>query len=136
MNFIAFVFPSSGRPKTLIARDRGKDVKKFHNFVHILWRHSFVFVADTEVIMEVLITRLSLVLWNLHNSNLICPNPGRREKIKLNLYFHTFLWCLKRFYEGLKGCVYSSKNWKISYLFVCFMLPNHQDDCCKICKIF
>ena len=29
------------------------------------------------------------------------PNPGRREKIKLNFYFHTSLWCLKRFYEGL-----------------------------------
>ena len=24
-------------------------------------------------------------------------------KIKLNFYFHTSLWCLKRFYEGLKG---------------------------------
>ena len=24
-------------------------------------------------------------------------------KIMLNLYFHTSLWCLKRFYEGLKG---------------------------------
>ena len=31
------------------------------------------------------------------------PNPGRREKSKLNFYFHTSLWCLKRFYEGLKG---------------------------------
>ena len=31
------------------------------------------------------------------------PNPGRREKINLNFNFHTFLWCLKRFYEGLKG---------------------------------
>ena len=30
------------------------------------------------------------------------PNPGRREKINLNLYFHTSLWCLKWFYEGLK----------------------------------
>ena len=30
------------------------------------------------------------------------PNPGRREKINLNFYFHTSLWCLKRFYEGLK----------------------------------
>ena len=30
------------------------------------------------------------------------PNPGRREKIKLNFYFHTFSRCLKRFYEGLK----------------------------------
>ena len=24
-------------------------------------------------------------------------------KIELNFYFHTSLWCLKRFYEGLKG---------------------------------
>ena len=31
------------------------------------------------------------------------PNPGRREKINLNFYFQTSLWCLKRFYEGLKG---------------------------------
>ena len=35
--------------------------------------------------------------------NISCPNPGRREKIKLNFYFHTSFWCLKRFYEGLKG---------------------------------
>ena len=31
------------------------------------------------------------------------PNPGRREKKKLNFYFHTTLRCLRRFYEGLKG---------------------------------
>ena len=31
------------------------------------------------------------------------PNPERREKIKLSFYFHTSLWCLKSFYEGLKG---------------------------------
>ena len=31
------------------------------------------------------------------------PDPGRREKINLNFYFHTSLWCLKRFYEGLLG---------------------------------
>ena len=31
------------------------------------------------------------------------PNPGQSEKIKLNFYFRTSLWCLKRFYEGLKG---------------------------------
>ena len=48
------------------------------------------------------------------------PNPGRREKIKLNFYFHTSFWCLKRFYEGLKGLCktfwgttkkYENKNW-------------------------
>ena len=31
------------------------------------------------------------------------PNPGQREKIKLNFYFNTSLWCLQRFYEGLTG---------------------------------
>ena len=31
------------------------------------------------------------------------PDPGGKEKIKLNFYFHNFLWCLKKFYEGLKG---------------------------------
>ena len=30
------------------------------------------------------------------------PNPGWREEIKFNFYFHTSLWCLKWFYEGLK----------------------------------
>ena len=29
-------------------------------------------------------------------------NPGLREKVKLNFYFHTSFWCLKRFYESLK----------------------------------
>ena len=31
------------------------------------------------------------------------PNPGRREKTELNFYFHTSLWRLKRFHEGLKS---------------------------------
>ena len=39
-------------------------------------------------------------------STLILPNPGIPEscfniKIDLNFYFHTSLWCLKRFYEEL-----------------------------------
>ena len=29
------------------------------------------------------------------------PKPRRREKNKLNFYFRTSLWCLKRFYQGL-----------------------------------
>ena len=31
------------------------------------------------------------------------PNPGQKEKINLSFYFHTSLWCLKRFYKGHKG---------------------------------
>ena len=30
------------------------------------------------------------------------PIPDKEIKINLNFYFHTFLLCLKRFYEGLK----------------------------------
>ena len=35
--------------------------------------------------------------------NLSRPDLGQGEQIMLNFYFHIFLWCLKRFYEGLKG---------------------------------
>ena len=34
---------------------------------------------------------------------LSCPDPGRKEEITLNFHFQTSLWCLKRFYESLKG---------------------------------
>ena len=30
------------------------------------------------------------------------PDSRQREKINLNFYVHTSLWCLKRFYKGLK----------------------------------
>ena len=36
--------------------------------------------------------------------NVLCISESCIEiKIMLNFYFHTSLWCLKRFYEGLKG---------------------------------
>ena len=35
--------------------------------------------------------------------NTFHPVTGQREKVNLNFYFHTSFWCLKRFYEGLKG---------------------------------
>ena len=38
------------------------------------------------------------------------PSHGRREKNNLNFYFHTFLWCLKRFCEGLKGLIFLNIN--------------------------
>ena len=31
-----------------------------------------------------------------------CPDPRQREEINLNFYFHTFLWCHKRFFVGIK----------------------------------
>ena len=33
--------------------------------------------------------------------------PGRGVKIRLKFYFHTCLWCLRRFQEGLK-CLYKT----------------------------
>ena len=38
--------------------------------------------------------------------SLILPAHLRKlhsNKVNLYVYFHTSLWCLKRFYEGLKG---------------------------------
>ena len=31
------------------------------------------------------------------------PNPGRREKIELNFYFHTSLWCLKGLHKTFEA---------------------------------
>ena len=56
-----------------------------------------------------------------------CPNPGWREKIKLNFYFCTSLWCLKMFYEGLKdhkGPWENTKNCENKNLtFISIQLP-------------
>ena len=37
------------------------------------------------------------------NINHSLPNPGRREKIKLNFYFHIFCVASKGFMNALKG---------------------------------
>ena len=39
----------------------------------------------------------------LGSVNPYCADAGRREKINLSFYFHASLWCLKTFYEGLRG---------------------------------
>ena len=38
------------------------------------------------------------------------PNPGQREKIKLNFYFHTFLWCLKGLHKTFWGTTKKCEN--------------------------
>ena len=55
-------------------------------------------------------------------SNPSHPDPGQRE-IHLNFYFHTSLWCIKRFYEDLKdlhktfwGTTKKCENRKLSEL--------------------
>ena len=48
-----------------------------------------------------------------NNFNSSRPNPGRREKIKLNVYLYTSFWCLKRFWN-------TTKKWCFSFnIFLC-----------------
>ena len=45
------------------------------------------------------------------------PSPGQREKMNLNFCFHTSLWCLKRFYESLKGLKRMKMKIQVNFLF-------------------
>ena len=45
--------------------------------------------------------RVQLIVLTLKDS--FISESCNEIKIELNFYFHTSLWCLKRFYEGLKG---------------------------------
>ena len=57
----------------------------------------------TTFVREAINEMFDLFFLNFKNMNPSRSNLGRREKTKSNFYFHTSLWCLKRFYEGLKG---------------------------------
>ena len=55
----------------------------------------------------------------IHKHNPSRPNPGRREKIKLIFYFHTFLWRLTRFqYYYLTLPVPIPEEKKLSKIFI------------------
>ena len=40
-----------------------------------------------------------------------------KVKINLNVYFDTAMWCLKRFYEGLKGTTNECENKTFKLIF-------------------
>ena len=42
-----------------------------------------------------------------------CHDSRQTEKINLDFYFHTSLWCLKCFYEGLKAFIKPQRSVKI-----------------------
>ena len=47
-----------------------------------------------------------VVCWDFFSAfhlTLPVPIPDKERKLTLNVYFHTSLWCLKRFYGVLKG---------------------------------
>ena len=58
-----------------------------------------IFLAQSNCILQ-LCYHFTVSL-NLMTLTFPVPIPDE-EKIKLNFYFHT-LWCLRRFYEGLKS---------------------------------
>ena len=48
-----------------------------------------------------------------------CPSPGRREKVDLNFYFHTSLWCLRVRLKGSWFVIYDEvlnfHDWILCY---------------------
>ena len=59
-------------------------------------------------------TTTSINLVTIHYINTSHPNPGQREKIKLNFYFHTSLWCLKAFKAFIKPFKTPQRSVKIN----------------------
>ena len=68
-----------------------------------IWRICIVVETYFRAHSPTKATIVLTVFYCILNFNPSRPNPGRRKKIKSNFYFHTSLWCLKIFYEGLKG---------------------------------
>ena len=84
-----------------------QEYREYEEFAWVVEFLKFKLVLNAKV-------NVASKYWELpHKIDLFCvrvgqinpfrPNPGRGEKIKLNSYFHTFLWSLKRCYEGHKG---------------------------------
>ena len=58
-------------------------------------------LADTTGERVFYNTQANKEWWENSHINPSRSDPGQREKLNLNFYFHTSLWYLKRFYEGL-----------------------------------
>ena len=79
-------------------------------------KQMWLFIRAKMYFMRITIFHLQIALilpLNLKNQhkdpisfNPSCLNPEWWEKGNLNFYFHTSLWCLKRFYEGLIKCLH------------------------------
>ena len=62
----------------------------------VVLSQSVIFCMNNHLILCLLIISFSAF-------NPSHPDPGRREKINIYFYFHTSLWCWKRFYEVMKA---------------------------------
>ena len=95
--------------------DGGLELVSLFYFLHEFWWKTFLLLYSIHwQNFIVWLLFLGKILGNmpffLHDQkvlltlNVPCISKSCVEiKIKLNFYFHTSLWCLKRFYEGLKG---------------------------------
>ena len=86
----------------------GKKFSKFINLISHSQKTIFTktaFKIFSESVVDRESTPFSNSIWRDFevDPNPYRPNSGRREKIKLNSFLHTSLWCLERFYEGLNG---------------------------------
>ena len=53
-----------------------------------------------------------------------CILESRIEiKVNLNFYFHTYLWYLKRFFEGLHKIFWSKEVWKQNFNLIFSLRP-------------
>ena len=58
-------------------------------------------ITSIKKTLRMVINYYNIMMIELLHLNPSRPDPGQREKLNLNFYFHTSLWCLKRFYGGL-----------------------------------
>ena len=104
LSFVAAVMGVNGSPEVSTRN-------KFSCLVVLIWfswhlqknifnkscsKIHFVVEENSETIDQYIFDRKKMTLKASRS------NPRRREKINLNFYFDTSLWCLKWFYKGLK----------------------------------
>ena len=73
---------------------------------HLVSSKIFEFVYSVDLVFTQYFLQISSIYVVYVNVilNVQCISERYIEmKIKLNFYFHTSLWCLRRFYEGLRG---------------------------------
>ena len=80
-----------------------------HCYIVLVWISIYVVKCfpDTVAYINLFLTCITsflLIYFFFSNLTLTVPLPTPdKEKNNLNVYFYISLWCLKRFYEGLKG---------------------------------
>ena len=89
-----------------------RNTGKYDFFSRLIHKENIIHLIKWERTAMIIGAEISSMIWKdnilrqmvcFDGFNLSRPDPGRREKINVNFCFHTSLWYLKGFYEGLKG---------------------------------